>query len=209
MENEDEESLEAVEDGKYVGHGDGVLVYIQDTEHPGQAQENHQDCCPFHPGPATDPNLSGTLLIICFMFRTAFYLCQLWGRHSVIGFSVHIDQGERLLCHLRDLSCCAGLIFSHWSAVTGPRVRVPPRKNRVLQVRNDKSPQKNKKEAQRTSLLFHREYSNKIEVLASCHINERYSVGLTEFHCCTLTSPWTERECWHVCALCTQPCPAW
>ena len=72
MENEDEESLEAVEDGKYVGHGDGVLVYIQDTEHPGQAQENHQDCCPFHPGPATDPNLSGTLLIICFMFKTAF-----------------------------------------------------------------------------------------------------------------------------------------
>ena len=72
VENEDEESLEAIEDGKYVGHGDGVLVYIQDTEHPGQAQENHQDCCPFHPGPATDPNLSGTLLIICFMFRTAF-----------------------------------------------------------------------------------------------------------------------------------------
>ena len=65
-----------------------------------------------------------------------------------------------------------------------------------------------KKEAQRTSLLFHREYSNKTEVLASSYINERYSLGLTEFRCCTWTSLWTERECWHVCALCTLPCPA-
>ena len=117
MENENEESLEAVEDGKYVGHGNGVLVYIQDTEHPGQAQENHQDCCPFHPGPATDPNLSGTLVIICFMFRTAFYLCQLWGSHSVIRCSVLLTK-ERDHCVTygicRVVRALSSVIEVHW-----------------------------------------------------------------------------------------------
>lgn len=52
MENKDEESLEAVEGCKQIRHDNCLLADEQNSKHPGQAQKNHQDGRPLHPGPA-------------------------------------------------------------------------------------------------------------------------------------------------------------
>ena len=42
VEEEDEESLQTVEDGEQVGHGHGGLVEVQQTEGPRQSQHEDQ-----------------------------------------------------------------------------------------------------------------------------------------------------------------------
>ena len=51
MEEEDEESLERVEDGEDIGHCHRLRVDVHKSEHPGQAEENHKDHSTLHPRP--------------------------------------------------------------------------------------------------------------------------------------------------------------
>ena len=55
MEDEDEESLQCVEEGEDVGEDEGVvdIVQVQDAKHPRQSQQDHQHHRPLHPRPAS------------------------------------------------------------------------------------------------------------------------------------------------------------
>ena len=54
VEDEDEESLQSVEDGEYVGEDEGVVDVVQeeDAKDPGKPQQNHQHHRSFDPRPA-------------------------------------------------------------------------------------------------------------------------------------------------------------
>ena len=43
MEDEDDESLQWVEDGECICHGDGLLAQVQEAEGPRQAQQEGED----------------------------------------------------------------------------------------------------------------------------------------------------------------------
>ena len=51
MEEEDEEALEAVEDGEDVGHGHRRLVDVQQSERPRQTQQKDQRESATYPRP--------------------------------------------------------------------------------------------------------------------------------------------------------------
>ena len=51
VQEEDEESLEAVEDGENVGHGHRWLAQVEQTERPRQTQKEHQDEWATNPNP--------------------------------------------------------------------------------------------------------------------------------------------------------------
>ena len=53
MEDEDEEALEAVEDGEHVRHGYGVFVDVQQAKRPGETKQNDQNHGTKHPRPAS------------------------------------------------------------------------------------------------------------------------------------------------------------
>lgn len=52
VEDEDEDALQTVEDGEQIGKDECVLVDVQKTEWPSQAQQYNQHCCTLRPCPA-------------------------------------------------------------------------------------------------------------------------------------------------------------
>ena len=52
MEDKYEEALQAVEDREQISHEDGMLVDVEETEHPRGPQEDHQHEGAFDTGPA-------------------------------------------------------------------------------------------------------------------------------------------------------------
>ena len=49
MENEDEKSLETVENGEDVSHEDGLRVNVEQTKQPRQSEQNDQYECTLQP----------------------------------------------------------------------------------------------------------------------------------------------------------------
>ena len=62
VEEEDEEALERVEDGKDVGHEDVLFVDEEEARDPGQAEEDDEDGRPFDPG--GDAHGAATLMLL-------------------------------------------------------------------------------------------------------------------------------------------------
>ena len=49
VEDEDEHSLEAVEDCEEIRHDDRLSVYVEETERPRWTQQHNQNYCTFNP----------------------------------------------------------------------------------------------------------------------------------------------------------------
>ena len=67
VEEEDEESLQAVENGEGVGCGDAALVDVEKAHRPGEAKQEHQS------HGATDPGTASTKHIRSHIHEVSVY----------------------------------------------------------------------------------------------------------------------------------------